>query len=78
MILHVGRGQLEYKAVLTVLNDRARLAAQLLVRVPIGDVLRCRNERTVILRSDTVTQQQRKIRPVRKRGTRPINVRGAA
>lgn len=29
-------------------------------------------------RSDTVTQQQRKIRPVRKRGTRPINVRGAA
>ena len=29
-------------------------------------------------RSDTVTQRQRKIRPVRKMGTRPINVRGAA
>ena len=29
-------------------------------------------------RSDTVTQRQRKIRPVRKMGTRPINVRAAA
>ena len=52
-VLHVGCGQLENKAVLTVLDDRARLAPQLLVRIPIGDILRGGDERAVVL-ADTL------------------------
>ena len=52
-VLHVGRGQLENKAILTVLNDRRGLAAQFFVRIPIGDILRGGDERAVIL-ADTL------------------------
>ena len=48
-VVHIGRGQLEYKAVLTVLDNRRSLSAQFLVGVPVRNVLRCGNERAVVL-----------------------------
>ena len=52
-VLHVGRGQFEDKAILTVLDDRRGLAPQFLVGIPIGDILRGGDERAVIL-ADTL------------------------